>query len=158
MAAQARWRLLVLACVLAGLFAPALASASTGPYAETRVRGRDLGNPASVSVERAVILGTHWGYALAYDDRASGYLLAARGGGKVTKEVLERATPGRDGGTSRIIREKLDGDTISVTHQVDLDGKIIHQHQTHVGTYGTERQFPDAWVEYPTIPAAPLVP
>jgi hypothetical protein len=77
---------------------------------------------------------------------------AARGAGKVTKEVIERVTPGRDGATSKIIREKLDEDTISVTHQVDLDRKIIHQHQTHIGKYGAERQFPDEWVEHPTVP------
>jgi hypothetical protein len=77
---QARWRLLVLVCALASQLVPALASASTGPYAETRVRGFDLANPASARAERAVTLATHQGYALAYDDFASGYLLAARGG------------------------------------------------------------------------------
>jgi hypothetical protein len=79
MAMQARWRLLVLACVLAGLFVPALASASPVPYAETRIRGLDLGNPYSVRAERPVTLGTQQGYGLAYDDLASGSLLAARG-------------------------------------------------------------------------------
>jgi len=76
---QARWRLLVLACVLANLLAPALASASTGLYAETRVRGLDLRNPHSVGAERTLTLGTYQGYGLAYDDFASDFLLAARG-------------------------------------------------------------------------------
>jgi len=80
--AQARWRLLVLACVLASLFVPALASANTGLYAETRVRGLDLGNPDFVRAARAVTLGTHQGCALAYDDTTSGFLLAARGASK----------------------------------------------------------------------------
>jgi hypothetical protein len=73
----------VLACVLAGLLVPALASASPGPYAETRVGGLDLGNPYSVRAIGSLTLGTHQGYALAYDDLASDYLLAARGGAKL---------------------------------------------------------------------------
>jgi hypothetical protein len=82
---QARWRLLVLACALASLLVPALASASTGPYAETRVRGLDLGNPYSIRAERPVTLGTHQGYGPAYDDLASDFLLAARGGSALSK-------------------------------------------------------------------------
>ncbi|MEW6744301.1 MAG: hypothetical protein AB1486_16225, partial [Planctomycetota bacterium] len=77
---------------------------------------------------------------------------AARGGGKWTKEVIERKAPGADGATSRHIIEKLDGKTNSVTHQVTKDGKVIHQHQTHIGKHGTQRQFPDEWVEYPKVP------
>jgi len=61
---------------------PALASASTGPYAETRVRGLDLGNRYSVGAFGSVTLGAHQGYALAYDETASDFLLAARGGTK----------------------------------------------------------------------------
>jgi hypothetical protein len=74
-----RHLMVVLACVLAGLFLPTPASASTGSYAETRVRGLELGNTYSIGAARAVALGTHQGYGLAYDDLASGFLLAARG-------------------------------------------------------------------------------
>jgi len=66
--------------------------------------------------------------------------------------VVTRKAPGADGATSRHILEKLDGKTNSVTHQVTKDGKVIHQHQTHIGTYGGQRQFPDEWVEFPKIP------
>ena len=79
-------------------------------------------------------------------------LLAAKGGGKWSKEVVTRKAPGADGATSRHILEKLDGKTNSVTHQVTKDGKVIHQHQKHIGTNGGQRQFPDEWVEFPKIP------
>jgi hypothetical protein len=80
---QARWRLLMLACALASLLVPALASASTGPHAETRVGGLDLGNAHSIGAPRPVTLGTHQGYGPAYDDIASDSLLAARGAGRI---------------------------------------------------------------------------
>jgi len=86
---RARDLLIVLASLVASLFVPALASASTGSYAETRVRGFDLGNPASARVARSVTLGTHQGYSLAYDDFASGSLLAARGARFVTNAAGE---------------------------------------------------------------------
>jgi hypothetical protein len=73
-------------------------------------------------------------------------------GGKWTKDVIERRAPGADAATSRHVVEKIDGRTNSVTHQVTKDGEVIHQHQTHIGKSGTERQFPDAWVEYPNVP------
>jgi hypothetical protein len=28
---------------------------------------------------------------------------------------------------------------------------MVHQHQTHVGKYGTRRQFPDSWVQHPEV-------
>lgn len=88
-------------------------------------------------------------------DTTSGCTVAARTP-NVTKEVVTRPNPGRDGATSRMIRERTDGQTTSVTHQVTSpDGRVIHQHQTHVGRHGTERRFPDEWVEYPTIPPSP---
>ena len=77
---------------------------------------------------------------------------AAKTGEKFTKEVVERQAPGRDGASSQHIIEKLDGKTNSVTHQVTKDGQTIHQHQTHIGKYGTERQFPDKWIEHPKVP------
>ena len=72
---------------------------------------------------------------------------------KTTKVTKVRPTPGRDGATSRHIIEKMDDSVNSVTHQVTKDGKIIHQHQTHAGKHGTQRRFPDEWIEYPTVPA-----
>ena len=79
--------------------------------------------------------------------------------GRVTEEIgaglmyelRYRLLPGGDGGVSRHIIEKLDGSAISRTHQVFLEGKIIHQHQTHIGAYGTERIFPGEWIMFPTI-------
>jgi RHS repeat-associated protein len=69
-----------------------------------------------------------------------------------TKEVKERKEPGRDESTSIHIVEKQDDETISVTHQVtNKQGKVKHQHQTHIGKYGTRRDFPDEWTEYQTI-------
>ena len=67
----------------------------------------------------------------------------------IVKEIIERPSLGRDGAKSRHIIEKLDDETISVTHQVEHNGEIIHQHQRHIGKYGSERQFPNEWVEHP---------
>jgi RHS repeat-associated protein len=74
--------------------------------------------------------------------------------GAETREVVKtRPNPGRDGGTSRhIIEKEADGTTRSVTHQVEKNGEILHQHQTHIGKYGSQRRFPDAWIKYPTVP------
>jgi hypothetical protein len=70
----------------------------------------------------------------------------------LTKEIKVRPTPGRDGATSTHIIERVDGQVNSVTHRVTKDGKVLHQHQTHIGKHGTEHRFPDEWIEYPTIP------
>ena len=83
---------------------------------------------------------------------ACGATKLLRGAPRVTKEIKIRPTPGRDGALSRHIIERVDGRVNSVTHQVVRDGRVIHQHQTHIGKYGTQRRFPDAWVEYPEIP------
>jgi hypothetical protein len=67
---------------LASLVVLPVALAGTSLDAETRVGGLDLGNHHSVHsvrADRAVTLGTHQGYGLAYDDLASDFLLAARG-------------------------------------------------------------------------------
>ena len=68
------------------------------------------------------------------------------------KFLKVRPNPGLDGGISMHVIERIGEDAISVTHQVTRDGKIIHQHQTHIGKYGSHRRFPSEWVEYPTIP------
>ncbi len=70
---------------------------------------------------------------------------------KQNKYIKDRKRPGRDKATSKHIIEKIDGETNSVTHQVMKDGKIIHQHQTHIGKYGNEMRFPDERIEYPII-------
>ncbi len=67
--------------------------------------------------------------------------------GTVSKIEKERKTLGVDGGKSKHIIEKVNGKTNSVTHQVVKDGKIVHQHQKHIGKYGGEREFPDKWIE-----------
>ena len=72
-----------------------------------------------------------------------------------TKKVIPRKKPGADGASSRHIVESQGGKTNSVTHQVTKDGKVIHQHQTHIGKYGSKRKFPDDWVEYPKIDEKP---
>ena len=70
---------------------------------------------------------------------------------KVVLKVLTRKNPGRDGGISHIIKELIEGRVNSTTHQVELGGKIIHQHQTHIGKHGTQRMFPDEWVNFPKV-------
>jgi RHS repeat-associated protein len=69
----------------------------------------------------------------------------------VSKQTITRPTPGADGARSEHVIERVNGDTISVTHRVTKDGQTIHQHQRHIGKHGTERSFPDAWIEYPSI-------
>jgi hypothetical protein len=64
-----------------------------------------------------------------------------------------RAAPGADGGISTHLIEQENGETISVTHQVTVDGEVIHQHQTFVGKYEGRRQFPDEWSQFPDIGA-----
>lgn len=71
----------------------------------------------------------------------------------VTGKVINRKAPGADGASSRhLIERNADGTTRSVTHQVVRDGKVIHQHQRHVGKYGSEKQFPSEWIKYPDVP------
>ncbi len=95
MAMESRGRDLVLACVLASLLVPALASASTVPYTETRVRGLDLGNPYSVRASGSLTLGAHQGYGLGYDDLASGFPLAARAGTRLADDAVDASRSGR---------------------------------------------------------------
>jgi len=112
----------VLAGVLGSLLIPAFALASTGSYAETRVRGLDLGNPYSVRAARSVTLGTHQGCALVYDDVASGFLLAARG--------VNLANPART-------RHILDGEVLP-------NGAFSGGHRAGTGFPG-KSEFPASW-------------
>lgn len=66
-------------------------------------------------------------------------------------EVKTRANPGSDGGISHHLIEKVDGETVSVTHQVEVDGEIVHQHQRYVGVSGDQRYFPSEWSQFPDI-------
>jgi nitrous oxide reductase len=52
---------------------------------------------------------------------------------------------------SRHIIERVNGEAVSVTHQVEVDGEVIHKHQRYNGKYGTERYFPPEWTRYPYI-------
>jgi len=71
---------------------------------------------------------------------------------KITHEIDARKSRWSDGATSKHIIEKHDTKTNSVTHQVEnKNGKIIHQHQTHVRKHGTKIQFNDNWANYPSI-------
>jgi len=70
----------------------------------------------------------------------------------ITKQLLWRKALGSDGGRSLHIIERVEGKAISRVHRVfDKNGRLIHQHQTHIGRHGTERAFPSEWVEYPPI-------
>ena len=75
------------------------------------------------------------------------------GGDTFTKQVIKRNEPGRDGGQSQHVVEKVNGETNSTTHQVFKDGKTIHQHQDHVGKHGTVRRFSDELTGTKTIAA-----
>lgn len=79
--------------------------------------------------------------------------LAKAADDRVVREVIERKALGADKATSRhIIERNPDGTTRSVTHQVRKpDGRTVHQHQRHIGKHGTERDFPDEWIEYPKV-------
>ena len=72
---------------------------------------------------------------------------------KVEYITKKRKTLGSDGASSEHIIEKIDGKTNSTTHKVTKDGQIIHQHQDHVGKYGTKERFPDSWTGTETINA-----
>jgi hypothetical protein len=102
------------------------------------------------------------GDGIAYYTEAVGAVLGAKIGlnrikgkaestGAIEKEIITRKTKGGDGAASRHIIEREDSKTISKTHQVEKNGEVIHQHQDHVGKYGTQRSFPDEWVEYPRV-------
>lgn len=78
---------LALVLLAAALPAPASASAPTPSYAETRVRGFEVQNPAGIGAERAVSPTGTEGYAAQYDELAVGYPLVPRGTGWVLPEA-----------------------------------------------------------------------
>ena len=71
---------LVLACVLASLLVPRIASANTAAGAENHVWAFDLAGQVGVEVERSLTLELHRGCAPTNDELGSGSLLAAKGG------------------------------------------------------------------------------
>jgi len=91
--------------------------------------------------------------------RAAGNFLEA--GAKALAEkwgtrfgIRVRHALGRSDGASSATLREVDaaGAPVSVTHRVvGTNGNIVHQHQTHIGRYGTEREFPDEWVQFPRI-------
>jgi hypothetical protein len=138
------------------LLIPTVAVASTVPCAGTGDIGRTLAQGIRFGDATAAILDLHQGCELGEYDFASDSLLAARGGGTVTKT---RQTLGRDGASSSITLEKdAAGRTVSRTHTVSKDGQVLHQHQEHIGKYGGERRFRDEWTGTPTINAPPHTP
>lgn len=84
--------------------------------------------------------------------------------GEWTYEIHKRVRRGSDGGRSEHVIEKLNGVTNSVTHRVRSKwGRLIHQHQIHIGQCGSKRRFPDEWIEFPVrgeppLPTGPLFP
>ncbi len=121
---------------------------------------KDLGNLKQEEVFE--MLGKEWGRAVL----TAGMAEAVQGSRamqaseatvtpKTTKEIITRRKKGADGGTSEhVIERDASGNTISRTHQVTTDGKVVHQHQDHIGQHGSVRRFPDSWVEYPEINAS----
>lgn len=76
-----RCSILAILCALASLLAPDIASVSTVAGAETRVWAFGFQDPACVGVKRSRTLQLCPGCELAYDELASDFPLAARGGG-----------------------------------------------------------------------------
>jgi hypothetical protein len=111
--------------------------------------GEVSGVDAAIDAILATGEGDYSGVAIAGSGILLGKLKVA---GELTKTVKRRLTPGRDGAISEHVIERLDDETLSVTHRVTREGELLHQHQTHIGRYGSERRFPDEWIEYPTIP------
>jgi len=83
----------------------------------------------------------------------SGFCVAAEDADGVTQIIKTRPEPGADGGISNHIIEQQNGETTSVTHQVEVDGQVVHQHQTYIGKYSGQRQFPPEWSQFPDINA-----
>lgn len=125
---------------------------STGQAIGEGASGSDLVAAVAQDVGRASALALTMAVPANAALKAGGVAAGEVEGTNATNEVIERTAPGSDGASSRHIIEKLEGKTNSVTHQVTKNGQVVHQHQTHVGKHGTQRQFPDEWVEYPNVP------
>ena len=75
------------------------------------------------------------------------------GSRRIAADYIERVHPADQAQVEAAMRLSLEA---RVEHYVEYrvvrpDGAIVHQHQTHIGRYGTERAFPDAWVQFPRI-------
>jgi RHS repeat-associated protein len=80
-----------------------------------------------------------------------GFAMVRLGGKGLSWSWKTRARPGADSGISKVGIERLGDDAISQVHRVTVNGKVVHQHQTHIGKYGGQRQFPDDWVQFPSV-------
>ena len=125
--------------------------------AETRVGGLQPSAEIIAPADLLLSLELHRACGPPLYDLASDCSVAAKSG--TTKTTTVRPKPGADGGRSAITIEKdAAKKTISKTHTVTTDGKVVHQHQEHKGKYGGERRFPDSWTGTETISAPEHVP
>jgi hypothetical protein len=73
-------------------------------------------------------------------------------GKQTSTQTQTRQKPGADGGTATITTERdSDGNAISRTHTVTNDGAVVHQHQEHIGSSGSDVRLPDEWTGTKTI-------
>lgn len=138
----------------AGGFVPILGDlndAATVFTGRDALAGQDVGWGGRVAAGAGALLPISGGTIRAAGDFLSSgaSALAKRWG--TSFNIRVRGDLGADGASSAMIREAdASGNTVSMTHRVvSPDGNILHQHQTHVGRHGTERQFPDEWVQFP---------
>jgi hypothetical protein len=147
--AKRLWALFLVALVVAGCGA----SGQGDRGAKTRVGAFAFASQAGTGAKLAQTPCTHRGSEPAGAEIAVGFCVAAEGAGRgITRVIKVRPTPGADNAISWHIIEKEGGETVSVTHQVDRGGDVVHQHQTHVGKGGGQRQFPNEWIEFPDVP------
>ncbi len=94
--------------VLMSVVWPALASAATGVYLETRVRGIEFADHALVGRSSARSHEKHLGTPPAYDEIAPGYALAAEGGGAIISEGKFSYLFGEAGGNAHNVERALE--------------------------------------------------
>lgn len=143
--------LALLAVLMATLVAVGIAPAASTPGAQDRA-GAFLSAAPTCAGE--VGPGSPCTRAVSNESTARiavGCCVAAKGEKGLNWVWKTRPRPGADGRISKIGIERAGDDTISQVHRVKVDGKVVHQHQTHIGKYGGQRQFPDDWVEFPSV-------
>jgi RHS repeat-associated protein len=73
---------------------------------------------------------------------------------KTNTETVKRKSFGGDGAESaHEIERDENGNIISTKHIVTKNGKVVHQHQNHIGKNGGNRRFPDEWTGTDTVNA-----
>jgi hypothetical protein len=80
-----RWPFLAILCALASLLVPGIASAGTAAGAETRIGVFDLSEQVRIRGSASLTFAPHPGCEPTYDQLASDFLLAARGGSALSK-------------------------------------------------------------------------